>query len=277
MKKGFVVSLAILALLSILCACSNKSTKMDGRCPALVEKAEYYNAKAANGTKEGPMGMKMSVEYIDSVYRIIQIVDESIIPAEKIKMFYGNMKQNMIAGISSSSGSERRDYQQMVDYRVTFEHVVKSKSTGDVIVRNTMTPDEIAEALEKQLTPLDELKMNVTTQKGTLPRGMEAGYTMNDISCSYGVVNIEIIVDENMKDFDEATKLKAWSKAEQAVTLADQTTGLTFWSVAAQVPAEFDFHFIGSKGKNDLHILFSKDEVVQFNEVMERIKDQQYK
>ena len=107
MKKGFVVSLAILALLSILCACSNKSTKMDGRCPALVEKAEYYNAKAANGTKEGPMGMKMSVEYIDSVYRIIQIVDESIIPAEKIKMFYGNMKQNMIAGISSSSGSEK--------------------------------------------------------------------------------------------------------------------------------------------------------------------------
>lgn len=223
------------------------------------------------------MGMRMSVEYVDSVYRIIQIVDESIIPTEKIKMFLGNMKQNMIVGISSSSGSERRDYQQMVDYRVTFEHVVKSKSTGNVIVRNTMTPDEIADALEKQLTPLDELKMNVTTQKGTLPREMEAGYTMNSISCSDGVVNIEIIVDENMKDFDEATKLKAWSKAEQAVTLADLTTGLTFWSVAAQVPAEFDFHFIGSIGKNDLHIRFSKEEVVQYNEVMERIKDQQYK
>ena len=146
-----------------------------------------------------------------------------------------------------------------------------------MIVHNTMTPDEIADALEKQLTSLDELKMNVTTQKGTLPREMEAGYTMNSISCSDGVVNIEIIVDENMKDFDEATKLKAWSKAEQAVTLADLTTGLTFWSVAAQVPAEFDFHFIGSIGKNDLHIRFSKDEVVQYNEVMERIKDQQYK
>ena len=243
----------------------------------MVEKAEYYNAQTANGTKEGPMGMRMSVEYVDSVYRIIQIVDESIIPTEKIKMFLGNMKQNMIVGISSSSGSERRDYQQMVDYHVTFEYVVKSKSTGDVIVRNTMTPDEIAEALEKQLTPFDELKMNVTTQKGTLPRGMEAGYTMNDISCLDGVVNIEIIVDENMKDFDEATKLKAWSKAEQAVTLADQTTGLTFWSVAAQVPAEFDFHFVGSKGNNDLHIRFSKDEVIEFNDVMERIKDQQYK
>lgn len=277
MKRGFIVSVAILTLLSILCACSNKKTITDKRCPALVEKAEYYNAQTANGTKEGPMGMRMSVEYVDSVYRIIQIVDESIIPTEKIKMFLGNMKQNMIVGISSSSGSERRDYQQMVDYRVTFEHVVKSKSTGNVIVRNTMTPDEIADALEKQLTPLDELKMNVTTQKGTLPREMEAGYTMNSISCSDGVVNIEIIVDENMKDFDEATKLKAWSKAEQAVTLADLTTGLTFWSVAAQVPAEFDFHFIGSTGKNDLHIRFSKDEVVQYNEVMERIKDQQYK
>lgn len=273
MKKGFVVSSVILTFLSILFACSNKSTNKDRRCPALVEKAEYYNAQTANGTKEWPMGMRMSVEYVDSVYRIIQIVDESVIPAEKIKMFLGNMKQNMIVGISSSSGSERRDYQQMVDYRVTFEHVVKSKNTGSVIVRNTMTPDEIAEALEKQLTPLDELKMNVTTQKGTLPRGMEAGYTMNDISCLDGVINIEIIVDENMKDFDEATKLKAWSKAEQAVTLADQTTGLTFWSVAAQVPAELDFHFIGSKRKNELHIRFSKDEVVEYNEVIERIKD----
>ena len=277
MKKGFVVLSVILTFLSILFACNNKSTNRDQRCPTLVEKAKYYNAQTANGTREGPMGMRMSVEYVDSVYRIIQIVDESIIPTEKIKMFLGNMKQNMIVGISSSSGSERHDYQQMVDYHVTFEHVVKSKNTGSVIVRNTMTPDEISEALEKQLTPLDELKMNVTTQKGTLPRGMEAGYTMNDISCTDGVVNIEIIVDENMKNFDEATKLKAWSKAEQAVTLADQTTGLTFWSVAAQVPAVFDFHFVGSKGNNDLHIRFSKDEVVEYNEVMERIKDQQYK
>ena len=277
MKKGVVVSLVILTFLLILCACSDRSANKDRRCPALVEKAEYYNAQTANGTKEGPMGMRMSVEYFDSVYRIIQIVDESIIPAEKTKMFLGNMKQCMIAGISSSSGSERHDYQQMVDYRVTFEHVVKSKNTGSVIVRNTMTPNEIAEALEKQLTTLDELKMNVIRQKGTLPRGLEAGYTMNDISCPDEVVNIEIIVDENMKDFDEATKFKAWSKAEQAVTLADQTTGLTFWSVAAQVPVEFDFRFVDSEGKNDLHIRFSKDEVVEYNEVIEKIIDQHYK
>ena len=269
--------MATLTLLSILCACNNKKAITDKRCPALVEMAEYENEQTANGTKEGPVGMRMRVEYVDSVYRIVQIVDESTIPIEKLKKDYKNMKQNMIARISSSSGTERYYSQKMVDYRVTFEHVLKSKSTGDVIVRNTMTPDEIAKALEKQLTSLDELKINVTTRKGTLPRAMEAGYTMNDISCSGEVVNIEIIVDENMKDFDEATKIKTWSKTEQAVTLADQTTGLTFWSIAAQVPAEFDFHFIGSKGKNDLHIRFSKDEVVQYNEVLERIKEQQYK
>jgi hypothetical protein len=189
-------------------------------------------------------------------------------------MFYGNQKMDMIASLSSATGRERNDYQQMVDYRVTFEHVVKSKNTGDVIVRTTMTPDEIANALSHKMSHMDELEVNVTTLKGTLPRGMETGYTMNDISCLNGVVKIEIIVDEKMKDFDEATKLKTWSKEEQAVSLADQTTGLTFWSVAAQVPAEFDFHFVGSKGNNELHIRFTKDEVIEFNEVMERIKDQ---
>ncbi len=90
-------TIIFLAVAVLFCSCSSKSTNKDRRCPALVEKAEYYNAQTANGTKEGPMGMKTSVEYVDSVYRIIQIVDENIIPTEKIKMFLGNMKQNMIA------------------------------------------------------------------------------------------------------------------------------------------------------------------------------------
>ena len=39
----------------------------------------------------------------------------------------------------------------------------------------------------------------------------------------------------------------------------------------------FDFHFVGSKGYNDLHIRFSKKDVVECNEMIERIKDQQNK
>ena len=218
--------------------------------------------------------MMMSVEYIDTVYRIIQVIDEKIIPVEKVNMFLGNMKQNMMATVSSSSGSERSDFQEMVDYRVTFEHIVKSKNTGRIIVRNTMTPDEIAEALEKRLTPQDELQMYVKTQKGALPRIIEEGYTMKDISSSDGVVNIVILINEDKKEFDEATKLKTWPKTEQAITLADLTTGLTFWSIAAQVPAEFEFHFIGSKGKNEVHIKFSKNEVVEYNDLMNLIKVQ---
>ncbi len=275
MKTNFKLSSIALTLLAIISSCNGGKLKYsDTRCPALIEKAEYYKSKATNGYVEGPNGMMMSVEYIDTVYRIIQVIDEKIIPVEKANMFLGNMKQNMMATVSSSSGSERSDFQEMVDYRVTFEHIVKSKNTGRIIVRNTMTPDEIAEALEKRLTPQDELQMYVKTQKGTLPRIIEEGYTMKDISSSDGVVNIVILISEDKKEFDEATKLKTWPKAEQAITLADLTTGLTFWSIAAQVPAEFDFHFIGSKGKNELHIMFSKNEVVEYNDLMNLIKVQ---
>lgn len=268
----------VVCTMLLLCSCNSRnSTVVDTRCPELVEKAEYYNAKVANGSKEGPMGMKMSVEYVDSVYRIIQIVDESLIPIEKVKLFYGNMRPNMVASLSSSSGKERDDYQKMVDYRVTFEHVVKSKSTGDVIIKTTFTPDEIADALSHEMTRLDELKMNVASAKNTLPREMESGYIMKDISCTDEVVNIEIEVDESLKDFDDATKIRQWAKVDQAVTLADLTTGLTFHHVVSNVPIGINYHFVGSNGNNELIISFSADEVVKFNEVMERIKDQQYK
>ena len=269
----------IVSLISsfLLLSCFGNKSYVDNRCPELVEKAEYFNAKVVNGEKEGPMGIQARVEYVDSVYRIIQVVDEDIIPAEKLKLFYGNQKPNMIASLSSSTEQERKEYQLMVDYRVSFEHLVKSKKTGEVIVRTILTPDEIKEALSHELSYLDKLKMHVETIKKTIPREMEAGYTMNDISCTDDVVSIEIIIDEDIKDFNEATKIRNWSRAEQAVTLGDLTVGLTFWSVAAQVPIGFDFHFIGSNGKNELHIGFLKDEVVEYNEVMNRIKDQQFK
>ncbi len=274
-----IIKCSILGMVAIMiCSCNGGNTKVhDTRCPELVEKADYYNAQVANGAKEGPMGMKISVEYVDSVYRIIQIVDESLVPAEKVKLFYGNMRPNMVASLSSSSGKEREDYQKMVDYRVTFEHVVKSKSTGDVIIKTTFTPDEIADALSHEMTRLDELKMNVASAKNTLPREMETGYTMKDISCTDEAVNIEIEVDESIKDFDEATIIRQWAKVDQAVTLADLTTGLTFHRVASNVPIGINYHLMGSKGTNKLTISFSADEVVKFNEVMERIKNQQYK
>lgn len=278
MTKNYKLSLIALATLALISSCNGGRAKVtDTRCPELVEKAEYFNAQVANGTKEGPMGVKMSVEYADSIYRIIQIVDESMIPIEKVKLFYGNMKPNMVASISSSSGKERDDYQKMVDYRVTFEHVVKSKSTGAVIIKTTFTPDEMADVLSHEMTRLEELKMNVASAKNTLPREMVGGFIMKDISCTDEVVIIEIEVDESLKDFDEATKIRQWAKVDQAVTLADLTTGLTFHAIASNVPIGILYHFVGSNGNNELTISFSADEVVKFNEVMERIKDQQYK
>lgn len=54
----------------------------------------------------------------------------------------------------------------------------------------------------------------------------------------------------------------------------NQTTGLTFWSIAAKVRAEFDFHFVGSKGKNDLYIRLSKKEVIKYNKLIDSIEQQ---
>ena len=222
--------------------------------------------------------MRMNVEYVDSVYRMIQTVDESVIPSEKLKMFFGYMKSNAIAGISSAKGKERSDYQLMVDNKIWFEHIVKSKNTGKTIVCTTLSPNDIANALEKELSNLDELKMWVDNiSQNTLPREMEPGYIMKSISCTGKEVNIEILIDEKQKDFDEATIIRRWSKEQQAITLADLTTGLTFHQIASNVPIAIVYHFIGSNGKNELTISFSAEEVVRYNEVMERIKEQQYK
>lgn len=277
MAKNFKKHWIFISVIVLLCSCNDRKTNTtDTRCPELVEKAAYYNAQYSD--KEGPMGMRMNVEYVDSVYRMIQTVDESVIPSEKLKMFFGYMKSNAIAGISSAKGKERSDYQLMVDNKIWFEHIVKSKNTGKTIVCTTLSPNDIANALEKELSNLDELKMWVNNiSQNTLPREMEPGYTMKAISCSESAVDIEIVIDEKLKDFDEATKIRQWTKPEQAVTLADLTTGLTFHQIASNVPIGINYHFIGSKGNNELTISFSADEVVKYNDVMEKIKDQQYK
>lgn len=271
----YCVSTFIFVITILVCACNGKNRKIDTRCPNLVNKAEYYNSLYAD--KEGPMGIKMSIEYIDSVYRMIQIVDEAITSRKQIKMFYGNIKQNLIASVSSSTDTERNDFEEMVRYRVTFEHIVKSKNTGEVILRTSLTPDEISSALENQHSKLDGLKVYVNTAKSTLPRVMAAGYIIKDILCTDTDVIVKIFVDESIINFDEALKITTTPRLEQAITLGDLTVGLTFWTVAAQVPVGFDFHFIGTKGEKEFHIKFSKDEVVEYNKEMNRLKEQGFK
>lgn len=270
-KNGEIVSSGTLTPYEITNALKGKPISWL-RCPELEKKAKRHNAST-----EGPKGMTVKVEYVDTVYRIIQIVDEKEIPAEKLQMFYGNMKPNMIASLSAASEKERSLYQQMVEYRVTFEHVVKSKNTGELIVSTIITPDEIAEALKYTLTSYDELKTNVNTIKKSLPRQMEAGYTITDISCDDGVVTFEIQIDESMKNFDEATIIRKWPKENQAITLFDLTTGQTFYGIAAKNSVKINYHFLGSKGTKELTISFTHEEVVKYNNLMKKILESKKK
>ena len=279
--------LPILATLIFLSSC-NKNLKKGGtystnissecrdtRCLELVEKAEYYNAQVTNGVKEGPLGMKIKVEYVDSVYRMVQTIDENQTPAERVKSTYGNIKSYVLASISSAKGRERDDYNLMVDYRVSYEHIIKSMNTGDTLVHANITPDEIAKALNRKTTRLDELKLRINTIQDMLPRELELGYTMTGILYRDSSVVIDIVVDEKMKEFDEATMIKQWAKIDQAVTLADLTTGLTFHHVASKVPVGIVYYLKGSKGKNGIVIRFASEEVVRYDRVMKKIISQQ--
>ncbi|MBO5632543.1 MAG: hypothetical protein J5965_26110 [Aeriscardovia sp.] len=264
-KNGDIISRTILTPYEI-------ANAMDGvpfsylRCLELEKEAIDQNAKA-----ERLKGMTVKVEYFGDIYRITQTVDERIIPSEKVIMSYGNEKSNMIASLSSTKDKEREHYNQMVDYRVTFEHIVKSKQTGNVIVRTIMTPDEIEDALKHKITKFDQIKINVNSIKQTLPREMEAGYTIADISFDGEVVTFEIVIDEGMKTFDEATIIRSWSKENQAITLFDLTTGQTFYSIVANVPIGVKYHFTGSKSAKELTIDFNHEEVVKYNNQMIKI------
>lgn len=265
----------------LLCSCRGNSNQhgaqIDKRCPELVLKAEINNKRTANGTKEGPKGISARIEYEDTVYRIIQVVNETIIPVDRIKMAYENIKQDMIADISSSTGSERKEFEQAVKYRVTFEHIVISKGTGNVITRSILKPDEIAEALKKQMTPSEELEVYVATLRSKLPREIEPGYMMTDINYNERMVDVKIVVDENRLDFNQATQIGRWSKELQALTLADLTTGFSFWSKLAEAYGGISFYYIGSKGYNYLPVVFSENEVGEYNKLMNKVKQQQFR
>ena len=134
-----------------------------------------------------------------------------------------------------------------------------------------MTPDEISNALKHEQTSLDQLIININTIRQTLPREMETGYTITNISIDDEVVTFEILINEEMKNFDEATVIRQWPKENQAITLFDLTTGQTFYGIAAKVPVDINYHFLGSKGKRELTIGFYHDEVVKYNHLMKKI------
>lgn len=258
-KSGDIISRTILTPYEILNA-------LDGvpfsslRCVELEKEAKVQNEKL-----ESIRGMPANVEYSGNIYRITQTVDENIFPKQKVLMSYSNEKSNMIASLSSSKDKEREHYNQMVDYCVTFEHVVKSKQTGDIIVRTILTPNEMADALKHKLTNFDQLKVSVSSVKQTLPREMEVGYKITDLLLDEKKVTFEILIDEGFKNFDEAIIIRQWPKENQAITLFDLTTGQTFYGIAAKVPVDINYHFIGSGGKNEFTISFSHDEVVKYN------------
>lgn len=258
-KSGDIISRTILTPYEILNA-------LDGvpfsslRCVELEKEAKVQNEKL-----ESIKGMTANVEYSGNIYRITQTVDENIFPKQKVLMSYSNEKSNMIASLSSSKDKEREHYNQMVDYCVTFEHVVKSKQTGDIIVRTILTPNEMADALKHKLTNFDQLKVSVSSVKQTLPREMEVGYKITDLLLDEKKVTFEILIDEGFKNFDEAIIIRQWPKENQAITLFDLTTGQTFYGIAAKVPVDINYHFIGSGGKNEFTISFSHDEVVKYN------------
>ena len=47
-------------------------------------------------------------------------------------------------------------------------------------------------------------------------------------------------------------------------------------AIASNVPVGINYHFVGSKSTKELTISFSAEEVVQYNDLMEIIKDQKH-
>lgn len=199
-----------IVIMFLCCGCffsckNNRTGSKVGVCEELVKVAKRINDNAPLKWTNGYT--IISATYKDDLFTYCFIVNDSIELYSKIANHIPEFKENLIVGIQTSTGEERDRYIDFAEYGVTIKSVFECKVSKDTY-SFTVSPKEISDALNTDITPYDRIAHFTKTQQKGLPAAIMEGVIVQEITIEEDNIYMKIGIDESDTDFEMLTSNK---------------------------------------------------------------------
>lgn len=199
-----------IGFLFLCCGCffsckNNPTGSKVGVCKELVKVAKRINDNAPLRWTNGYT--IISATYKDDLFTYRFIVNDSIELYSKIANHIPEFKENLIIGIQTSTGEERDRYIDFAEYGITIKTVFECKVSKDTY-SFIVSPKEINDALNTDITPYDRITHFTKTQQKGLPATIMEGVVVQEITIEKDHIFMKIGIDESDTDFEMLTSNK---------------------------------------------------------------------
>lgn len=200
-KLQFTIEIMFL-ICGCLFSCNNNNIRVGskvGVCEELVKVAKRINDNAPLKWTNGYT--VINATYKDDLFTYQFVVNDSLELYSRIAKHIPELKENLIVGIQSSTGEERDRYIDFAEYGVTIKSVFECKVSKETY-SFTVSPEEICEALNSEITPHDRIKQFTNAQQKGLPTAIMEGFIVQEITIKEDQIYMKIGVDESDIDFE---------------------------------------------------------------------------
>ena len=225
-------------------------------CPELVNVAKRINDNAPMKDTNGYT--VISATYKDDLFIYRFIVDDSLELYSKIAKHLPEFKENLIIGIQLSTGEERDRYYDFAEYGVTIKSIFECKVSKETY-SFSVSPEEISDALNTDITPYDRIKHLTKTQQKGLPSAIMEGVIVQEITIEEDHIYMKIGIDESDIDFEMLTNNKNEFGEDWIGWFSEQNK--FYLSLVADADMGVYFYFYGMVTHYNMTIELSPKEV----------------